>query len=235
MAVIKRTRKQIESHIKMCAESIQKNGLEIGRDLIEIRDEELWDDEYESWSQYVQFGIREIMPGHHPGSIKNMVQGAEVQKRISGSEQTSALKLEHSHLSELSRLAPQKQKSDGAGREKDYSKLRRTDINRVLKNAVKLADGKDVSVRDIRKAVDADLGIDRAAKAKETKQIATDERDKRNELPNYLREKKGTIEGITANLAKVPADGWTQLEKSHPKLAEQFAAACDTLAELLRS
>jgi len=233
MEVIKRTRKQIEAHIKTCAESIQKNGLEIGRDLIEIRDEYLWKDEYDSWSDYLKRMANELVGKSWSSGIK-LIQAAEVANRVPTRFNVES-SLAPNAFAEMARLAPQKPKSDGRGMEKDYSKLLKKDVERVLKNAVVISGSEAPSVRDIRKAVDADLGIDRTAKAKETKQVATDERDKRNELPNYLREKKGTIEGITANLAKVPADGWTQLEKSHPKLAEQFAAACDTLAELLRS
>jgi hypothetical protein len=55
------------------------------------------------------------------------------------------------------------------------------------------------------------------------------------DLPVYLQQKIGQIEGITEMLADVPADGWKQLAKSHPQLAKRLATACDQLAELLRS
>ena len=51
----------------------------------------------------------------------------------------------------------------------------------------------------------------------------------------YLKNKVGQLEGIIELLADVPADGWKQLEKSQPDLAERLATVCDELAALLRS
>ena len=84
----------------------------------------------------------------------------------------------------------------------------------------------------VRKAVDADLGINRAEKARETKRQREDAGKK---LEDYLRSRIGLIEGISENLTEVPEDSWKLLEESEPGLAECLATACDDLAELLRS
>ena len=137
-------------------------------------------------------------------------------------------------MSEIGRLAPTVGKDDIRGAEKDYSRLKKTDVARVLKTATETAverGGKSPSVRDVRKAVDKELGIDRTAKAAETK-----ERQQQGiELADYLRSSKGRIEGITLNLAKVPSESWKLLEESDPGLVTRVAEACDELAELLRS
>lgn len=136
-------------------------------------------------------------------------------------------------MAELGRLAPTVGKDGEPGAEKDYSRLKKTDIARVLKAATKSAGDKLPSVRDIRKAVDDDLGIDRATQAAETKKRR--EHDRQIDLPDFLRQETGKLEATINILAKVPAEGWEQLAESHPGLAERLAAVCDELAEFLRS
>ena len=53
--------------------------------------------------------------------------------------------LSHRHYNEIGRLADLKGKTSGKGVEKDYSKLRKQDVARVIKAA-----GPEPSVRDIR-------------------------------------------------------------------------------------
>lgn len=232
MGAVALNRKQrlrtLENHIRKAAEEIQKNGLEIGRDLCEIRDDELWADDHGSWNQYLKERAGELVGRSFENCIR-YIQAAEIEKRLPSSVDTCQLK--HRHLSELNRLVPDKQKDKGAGREKDYSRLRKQDVARVLKTATQLSGGETPSVRDVRKAVDQELGIDRAAKAERTKE----ERDAGIELEDYLRQCLGRIQGITNNLAKVPGESWKLLERSDPGLATRVAKACDQLAELLRS
>jgi hypothetical protein len=242
MAQLSVDRKQrlrtLENDIRKNAESIQKNGLQIGRDLIEIRDNELWKGDYESWNQYLK-AMAEDLVGKSWARSLDLIEAAEVRKRIPETFSSDVTtELQASHLNELSRLAPTKQKDSGAGREKDWSKLRKQDVERVLKRATEIAkqsapEGKQKeitpSVRDVRKAVDVELGIDRTTKRDEPKQ------DPGIDLHVYLNQKIGQIEGIIELLADVPADGWKQLEKSNPQLAERLATVCDQLAELLRS
>lgn len=234
MGAVALNRKQrlrtLENHIRKAAEEIQKNGLEIGRDLCEIRDDELWVDECGSWNQYLKERAGELV-GKSFAQAKNLIQAAEVSKRVPEKLLGQSIGLTATHFTELGRLAPTVGKDDERGAEKDYSRLRKQDVARVLKVAAELSGGESPSVRDVRKAVDAELGIDRQSKAAETK-----ERNEAGvELQDYLRSVEGRILGITKNLAKVPGESWALLEESDPGLATRVAEACDELAELLRS
>lgn len=234
MAALTTSRKQrlrpLENNIRKAAEQIQKNGLEIGRCLCEIRDDELWREaDFESWNQYLKERAGELV-GKSFAEAVTCIKAAEVAKRLP-TTMPGHSSLGRKHLLEISRLAPQKPKDDGRGMEKDYSRLRKKDVERVLKTATKIAGNGAPSVRDVRKAVDQDLGIDRTAKAAATKE----QREAGIDLADYLRQSLGRIQGITSNLAKVSGDTWELLEESHPKLATRVAEACDELAELLRS
>jgi len=220
----------LENNIRKCADSIQTNGLEVGRDLIKIRDEELWrESPDQSWNEYLKKTAGELV-GKSPSRAAILIQAAEIAKRLPESRSTGNSRLTLKQLKEVGRLAPDKPKVTG-GRGKDYSKLKKQDVARVLKNAEKLSGSEKPSARHIRRAVDTDLGVDRAAKAKATKA----KRDRGIDLHDYIQRTIGTIEGATELFSDVPADGWTLLAESHPNLAERLAAACDELAGLLRS
>ena len=159
----------LEGNIRKNAESIQKNGLEIGRDLIEIRDDELWADDYQSWNQYLKDMADELV-GKSFSQAKTLIDAAVVSEKVPERFLTSktGTTISASGIAELRRLAP---RTDSAkNNEADYSKIRNKDVARVLKKAVEIAGNESPSVRDIRKAVDHDLGVDRSAKTKETKE-----------------------------------------------------------------
>jgi hypothetical protein len=223
----------LEERIKESAGNIQKSGLQIGEWLIEIRDDELWADDHNSWGEYLK-AIGEELVGKSFAQSTKLIQAAEIHRKLPDNsfiDETIIDGLSATHMNELGRLAPTSKKAAGAGVAKDYTKLRKGDIKRVLKKAVEISDSQTPSVRDIRKAVDADLGIDRAAKAKATQKKNNEGVD----VAGYLLGKAGQIEVITERLAEIPADAWKLLEGSHPGLAERLATACDELAELLRS
>jgi hypothetical protein len=221
----------LEERIKESAGNIQKSGLQIGEWLIEIRDDELWSDGHDSWGAYLKC-IGEELVGKSFAQSQCLIRAAEISRKLPQGSIDVNTTLTGSHMTELGRLAPTVGKANGSGGStKDYTKLRKEDIKRVLKKAVEISDSETPSVRDIRKAVDADLGIDRAAKAKATQKKNNDGVD----VAGYLLGKAGQIEVITERLAEIPADAWKLLEGSHPGLAERLATACDELAELLRS
>ena len=245
MLLTKRSRKQIEKHITTCAESIQSNGLEIGRALIEIRDEELWADEFESWNQYLKERAAELV-GRSFAQSANLIKAAEIEKRIPQKAVLTSRQLPASALSELGRLAPNTS-GNASGVEKDYSKLRKQDVARVIKSA-----GPDPSVRDIRAAVDDELGIDRAKQRAEKKRddekkreaISDKERKRRQaelereeakrELGNYLTDLSIRLREATKNLSKVPGEGWEELQASKPGLCKLVAQAADDLSNFMR-
>ena len=220
----------LENRIRKNAESIGKTGLEIGMDLIEIREEELWTDEYESWSAYLKKMTHELV-GKSFSQAATLIRAAEVCRRL---PEGCTLERTTSHMKEIARLAPDigKKNSRTGGTVKDFSRLKERDVARVEKVAIEIAGGKSPSVRDVQKAVDNELGIDRAAKARQTKEK---NENQGIELADYMRSKIGQIEAIADHLAEVPADGWTLLEDCDPGLAKRLATVCDELAELLRS
>lgn len=222
MAIAKRTRKQIEKHITTCAESIQSNGLEIGRALIEIRDDELWADEFDSWNQYLKERAAELVGRSFAQSAK-LIIAAEIEKRISRKAVSSTIQLSATALTELGRLAPNTG-SNASGSEKDYSKLRKKDVASVIKAA-----GPEPTVRDIRAAVDDYVGFDRKAEAAKSK--AKKEQESQIDLDDYLSRIKGTSEGWLQVLEAVPADAWHDYASG----IDETAKALELLSKFLRS
>ena len=194
----------------------------------DVRDDELWADEFPSWPEYLKERAQELV-GKSFGRAQFLIDMTEVAERIPVAAISSvAAEFTPEHLKEIKRLAPD---SKDDARKKDLGKLRKADVARVLKSATEIAGDKPPSVRDVRKAVDQELGIDRAAKAEKTKE----ERNAGIELADYLRQCIGRIEGITNNLRKVPGESWTLLEETEPDLAGRLATVCESLAGLMRS
>jgi hypothetical protein len=222
----------LENEIRKAAETIQTNGLEIGRYLCEIRDNELWAEDCSSWNEYLKDRAGGLV-GKSFAQAASLIRAAEVSKRIPEKISPDVkTNLGPSHLTELGRLAPTAGRTEGPGAEKDYSKLRTQDVTRVLKAATQLAGGEAPSVRDIRKAVDADLGIDRAAKAKETKEKREEETPS---LRDYLVGMTGRLEAERKQVGSVPEEVWKLLVEEHPGTIKRLIAACESMAGLLRS
>ena len=224
----------LENQIRKAAETIQTTGLDIGRWLCEIRDDELWQEEHESWNEYLKEMAEELV-GKSFTQAARLIRAAEISKRIPESiSSIDGTNLGPTHLDELGRLAPNVGRDGERGAEKDYSKLRTQDVKRVLKVATELAGGEAPSVRDIRKAVDEDLGIDRAAQAKATKRQR--EEDSQVPLHRFLIDMTGRIQaevGLLGPLAE-NADAWKLLREEHPGVMKRFIGACESLADLIR-
>ncbi len=219
----------LETEIRKASDNIQSNGLLIGRYLCEIRDEELWQEDYDSWSQYLKDRAEELV-GKSFAHSSNLIRAAEVQKRLpSNNDIVDKNVLTPSHFSELARLAPlanrEDRKDPQASNARDYSQLRKQDIARVLQKATERAGGESPTVIHVRMAVDEDLGIDRAAKAKAAKAI-----DRRPDLRIWMDRQTGTIEGILESLKEAPKSALTLLSEDEPGLVKRFTAACRSLA-----
>ena len=215
----------LEDDIRQKAESIRQNGLEIGRLLIEIRDNELWRDNFDSWNQYLKVMAEELVGKSFTHSAK-LIQAAEVSQKLSDNGLAGETTLTAKHLTELARLAPTAAKPDGgAGTAKDYSSLRKQDVARVLKRAVEFAESETPSVRDIRQAVDEDLGIDRVAEAKRRKELFDADRLEIREpmLSVYVSQIISRIESATEDLEKIEPHAWESLKKPHADLSKQPA------------
>lgn len=235
-AVTKQRLQKLENEIKKAAEEIQRNGIEIGKRLIEIRDNELWKDDYDSWSAYLK-DRSEYLVGKSNAHAKTLIETALIARKMPVDYLTSN-NLSTSSVTELRRLAPTvdaKDKDSSTKPEKDFNKIRKGDIDRVLKTANKIAkdQGKDSpSVRDVREAVDRDLGIDRKAEAKKKRE--QEEREQQIDLSDYLRERSGTIEGIHDNLSSVPAQMWDALQEQNSEVVERFTASLERLLDFMR-
>jgi hypothetical protein len=213
--------------------------LEIGRDLVEIRDDELWksDDpkkrkskdatewDYPTWNQYLKVQAEPLIQRTWSAATK-LIQCAEIESKMPPSINVYTEKMTPSHIRELGRLAP----NDGTdGTSRNYTAIKKRDVDRVMKAAEKIADGDPVSVRDIQKAVDAEKGIDRKAEAAKAK--AKRERDSQIDLDDYLSRIKGTSEGWLQVLEAVPADAW----EDYASEIDEAASALESLFTFLRS
>jgi hypothetical protein len=220
----------LESEIRKAAEEIQRNGVAIGRHLCAIRDDQLWDEEYDSWSQYLKVKAVELV-GKSFSQAARLIRAAEISKKIPQLSSIDGTELSPTHMDELARLAPNVSRGASRGVEKDYSQIRTQDVARVLKSAAEKAGSSAPSVTDLRKAVDEELGIDRAAKAKETQRQREESRPM---IQQVIWDLTGHICGLTNQFKAVNDDGWTQLWKHSPNRIKDLIGACESLVELLR-
>lgn len=213
----------LEKEIREASERMQKNGFEVGRYLCEIRDECLWEEEFESWNQYLRDRAVDLV-GKSFSQAARLIQAAEVKKRIPANRIDA---ITPSHVLEIARLAPNVGKESG-GHEKDLSGLRKQDVERVLKHAEKIAGNESPSVSHVRQAVDHDLGIDRATKSRETKA-----KDNGIDLRDYIAARIGVVEAIREALEKIPDDAWERFNDDNPRLVKRLTTACKSLTEFL--
>jgi hypothetical protein len=217
----------LEKNIRDEAAKIQSSGLAIGQYLMEIRDDHLWKDDFESWNQYLKERAGELV-GKSFLQAARLISAAEIAKRLPSSfiDETTVTA---THLSELGRLAPNSGKNtSGGGCEKDYSRLRKGDVERVWKAASKKSGNDSPSVREVRKAVDADLGIDRAAKAKETR--GKDGVD----LIDYVETQITAIDRCRRNLKDIKRDSWKLFNADNPSSVKRLISACQSLIDVLK-
>jgi hypothetical protein len=230
----------LENRIRKNFESFVQTGM----DLKEIRDDELFKEGgFEKWSHYLKQRVGEEF-GIEKSQAQKLIQCAEIRPKLPDLDSVHRggpnSEWSQKAVVEFGRLVPERDDDD---RKKDYAALRKSDASRVAKAAIKLAeqeaaekdvepDSVAVTSMHVRKAVDADLGIDRSQKAVETRR---EREDSKPELADYLRRTIGYIQGTTENLLEVPADAWKLLEEREPDLAERLATVCDELAELMRS
>lgn len=208
--------------------------VETGVALKEIRDDELYrGDGFATWDAYLKQRVGEEF-GIERRQAYNLINAAIIRPKLP--EPKLVHKSAHdekpvwkpSVVQEFARLAPEDTTKPGHPR--DLASLRKSHVQQVAKAAIEIAKerGKALTAEIVREAVDANLGIAKKKRAPKPEPAGID-------LPDYLRQKIGQLNGIIENLATVPGDGWTRLEKNHPGLALELADVCDSLAELLRS
>ena len=195
----------------------------VGQKLKEIRDDELYrEDGFETWERY----CRERWE-LGKSRVHQLIVASEYRDKITTSTSGGSQWSERA-VRELTRIPDKKQAARVAAKVVK-------EVERSEKHAANNGDSKPLKLTasTVRKFVDDDLGVDRAAKAKETKRER--ERSQLVDLHHYLPRSQAYIEGVTETLAQVPGDAWELLADSHPGVAERLAEACDELAALLRS
>lgn len=220
----------LENRIRKNFESFVQTGM----DLKEIRDDHLFkEDGFEKWDHYLKQRVG-LEFGMEKRQAQTLIQCAEIRPKLPDLKSVQCAA--HSEgwsqnaVLEFTRLVPD---ADDGNAKKDYSALRKADAARVAREAMKLAADGPLTSTHVRKAVDIELGIDRAKKAAATKR---EHENYEPTLADYIKSQAEVIEVVTKRLAeKVSADQWELLEESDPQLAERLATACDELAELLRS
>lgn len=213
--------------------------VETGNALKEVRDDELYkEDGFETWEAYLKLRVGQDF-GIERSTAFSLITAAAIRLKLpdfktisKGLDIPEDKKTEWSPgvVKEFARLAPPKQGEVGRP-SPDVSQLRKQDVQRVAKAAVEIAKERETNVTAaiVREAVNSDLGF------KPEKRKPEPRENFGIDLPVYLQQKIGQIEGMTELLATVSADSWKLLEKSDPQLAERLATVCDNLAELLRS
>lgn len=191
--------------------------------LKEIRDDELYkEDGFQVWKDY----LRERWD-YSDKYVWQMIQSAEYRERIPSSS-IEEVRWSQGSVRELTRI---EDKRDAA---KVAAKVLKA-VETSEKEAARNPEVKPIKLTAavVRKFVDEDLGIDRSAKAKETKRQR--EEDSSPELHSFLIDMTGRLEAEVEALEEVVdnKDAWKLLRKEHPGVMKRFIAACDSLAVLI--
>jgi hypothetical protein len=238
MADVDVSRKQRLRTLENIIRSGYEGFVQTGFALMEIRDERLYEEDgFETWDRYLkdrvgeEFGIEET-------HVRRLIVCAQVRPKLPDPINHARLNAEESdrawtvrEVYELARLAPKKKEP---GQPFDIEKLDRRDVNRVVNKVSEHCrrEGVKPTSTVVRKIVDEELGIDRTARGKETRQRREEEAEP--ELHRFLIDLTGRIEAERDKLATVNADGWKQLRKHWPNVVKRLTAACDSLADLIR-
>jgi hypothetical protein len=228
---------KLEDEIRQDAGQVEQAAVRIGLRLIEIRDCELWKPAYSSWDQYLKTRAKELIQKSFSQAAR-LIRAAEVSRKLPENLSSSdGTELRTGHLDELARLAPNVGQGNGLGVQKDYSRIDRKAVERVLKEAKSAAGDKPPSVADVHDAVDKELGIDRAAASRAGKEAAEKTRYESDHpvLHEWLRSMTGRLEAQVERLEDendLNDDAWKQLCISYPATVEGFIEVADRVAEL---
>ena len=211
----------------------------MGRELMRIRDDELYKfDGFKTWTDYLNLRVGETF-GIEKSQAYKLITSAQLRSKIQYASSTTVdEKLSEKAILEFVRLAP---KSDDHDQRRDVSRIHNGDVKRVLnkaqEEAKKRPDGK-VTASVVRKMVDQDLGIDRAAMAKETKRVQEQARaeleQRRADLRAYLADTAGTNQGTLKAITCITDDQWRLFRKENLYVIDAAIKSCDSLAVFLR-
>lgn len=226
MANVASPRKQrlrtLENDIRSGMEEFYHTGMK----LKEIRDDQLYkEDGFDTWETY----CKERWEWSGSYALKLITASEYREKLPSPSTNRTIGPCEWSErtVRELTRL---EDKRDAARVAAKVVK----EVERSEQQAAKDPEAKPVKLTaaTVRKFVDIELGVNRAAQAKETKRRR--EEEEKPELRQFLTDLTGRIEAEREKLATVPDEAWKRFSEDNPKVVKRLIAACDSLAGLLR-
>jgi hypothetical protein len=202
-----------------------------GVKLKEIRDDELYrEDGFPTWEEYCKDRW-----GWSRDYTYKLIRAAEYRAVLPDVDKKSTERAKDWNESTVRELTRMEDKRDAA-------RVAAKVLEAVTKSEEAAAADPTVkplklTASTVRKFVDEDLGVDRAAKAQETKR-QNEERAK-PDLRLYLYGMMGQIESETAKISTVDRDYgpdvWDQFIKDNPHLIRDLAAACESLVRLLRT
>ncbi len=208
----------LENEIRSGMEEFYYTGMK----LKEIRDDELYkEDDFATWEAYCR--ERWDWSGEH---CRRLIVASEYRAKLP-TPPIGGVEWSEGSVRELTRL---EDKRDAA---KVAAKVVKA-VEQSEKEAAKNPEVKPLKLTaaTVRKFVDEDLGVDRSAKAQETKQ--RNEEGRYPEFSVLLVDLTGRIEGEKEKLAKVPPEAWKRLAETKPNVIKRLIAASEALAELLR-
>ena len=204
-----------------------------------IRDDELYKfDGFKTWTDYLKLRVGDAF-GIEKSQAYKLITSAQLHSKIQSASSTAVdEKLSEKAILEFARLAP---KNDDHDQRRDVSRILSGDVKRVLnkaqEEAKKRPDGK-VTASVVRKIVDQDLGIDRAAMAKETKRVQEEARaeleQRRADLRAYLADTAGTNQGTLKAITCLTDDQWRLFRKENQYVIDEAIKWSQELADFLR-
>jgi hypothetical protein len=148
----------------------------VGSKLKEIRDDELYKEGgFESWDQYLRRRVAEEFGIERSQAFK-LIACAQIRAKLPGPPLSTAVdngaaapEWSQKALYEFGRLAPKSE--DARGKPYDLDRLNKRDVERVAKKVIDHCQetGDKPTAPVVRKFVDEDLGVNRAAQAAETR------------------------------------------------------------------
>lgn len=242
MAELAVTRKQrlrtLENQIRQNYEAFVQTGFA----LKEIRDTTLYtEDGFETWDQYLKERVGKEF-GIEQAQARKLIVCAQVRTKLPDISDTVVSEDGWSQkaLVEFARLAPQSEEHE---QRRDYDRLDKRDAARVAKKVIEHCkeEGEKPTAAVVRKFVDEELGVDRAAQAKETRRQREEEEAKAEQereeeahpLPEtYFNDLIWHLKQDVDRVREIDAETWKQWKRDNPGLVKRLTAACQAFIDL---
>jgi hypothetical protein len=218
----------LEGEIRRGFETFVKTGFA----LKEIHDDELFKEAgFGTWDEYLKKRVGEQF-GIEDDQARRLIACAQIRDRLPETLPIAVGNgLSQNALYEFRRLAPQRPEK---GQPYDVARINKGDAARVVQRVAEHCEqtGEPATAAAVRQAVDEELGVDRAAQAREAK--ARREEEAHIDLPEYLNRTWGTIEGVAGHLETIDADQWRQSIPRGSGTLDRMLAACEKVTALVK-